>query len=169
MDLSKLLTQSDAPWTDALITHPDVHDAMILQEDYGSKESETTAIMTYVFQTYIITQMDETIAGIMEEIAIAEMVHHDKLGVMITQLGGNPVIGAKNGWWSGSYINYTRNIRDMLIHDIKSEQIAIENYKKTICKLNNDTIKEVIKRIILDEEVHIETFKVLLDYVTFWK
>ncbi len=169
MDLTKLLTKSDVPWPEAIITRPDLRDAMLLQEDYASKESETTAILTYVYQVYIIDQMDETIADIIEHIAIAEMIHHEKLGIMIAQLGGTPAIYSKNGWWSGSYINYTKNIRDMLIHDIKAEQEAIANYKRTILRLNNDSIKEVIQRIILDEELHIETFKALLDYVTFWK
>ncbi len=169
MDLTKLLTKSDAPWPEAEIAHPNINDAMLLQEDYASKDSETTAVMTYMYQVYIIHLMDETVADIIEHIAISEMQHHEKLGEMIAALGGNPVIGAKKGWWNGSYINYSKNIRDMLIHNIIIEQGAIDHYRYTISRLSNEGIKKVIERIILDEEVHIETFKALLDYVTFWK
>ncbi|NCA66561.1 MAG: bacterioferritin [Clostridia bacterium] len=169
MDFSKLLVRSDAEWPEAVIEHPNLKEAMLLQEDYAAKDSETTAIFTYSFQTYIIEPMDETLGHIFEEIAISEMTHHEKLGLMIVQLGGNPVIGARNGWWNGSYVNYTRNIRDMLVHNIKIEQAAIMHYRETISKLSNPSIKAVLERIILDEEIHIVTFKALLDYVTFWK
>lgn len=169
MDFKELLTKSDAPWPEPEITHPNTNDAMLLQEDYAAHLSETTAVMTYMYQAYIIHLMDDNIAEIIENIAISEMRHHEILGEMIATLGGNPVIGAKKGWWSGSYLNYTKNIRDMLIHNINIEQKAIEHYYFTISKLNNDSIKRVIERIILDEKIHIETFKALLDYVTFWK
>lgn len=52
-------------------------------------------------------------------------------------------------------VNYCKDVINMINIDIKSEQIAIENYKKTIRCVQNYSIRELIERIIMDEELHI--------------
>ena len=52
----------------------------------------------------------------------------------------------------------------MLLDNIKAEQAAIQNYRRTIAKLTNQSIIETVECIIADEEVHIATFAVLLKY-----
>lgn len=169
MDLKDLKTKSDLPYPKIDITTKNKSDAMLLMNDYAGKVSETTAVMQYMYQHYIIKQFDEEIADIMEEIAITEMHHHEMLGVSITELGGDPIISSLGPFWSGSYVAYSRKIKQMLLDDIESEEAAIRNYKKTIMCLTDEDLKKMIKRIILDEEVHIQTFKALLEYVSFWK
>lgn len=169
LDLKELKTKSDKVYPEIIITAPNPAEAALLQSDYAGTGSETTAIMTYIYQSYIIRLFDEDIADVLEKIAITEMHHHDILGTTIARLGGNPVIGADNRWWTGANVNYSVNLKDMLTENIKAEQAAIQNYRCTIAKLTNESIKETLECIIADEEVHIATFAILLKYLEFWK
>ena len=125
--------------------------------------------MTYIYQNYITRLYNEDVAEVLERIAITEMHHHDILGTTIARLGGNPVIGADNCWWTGANVNYAVNLKEMLLDNIKAEQAAIQNYRRTIAKLTNQSIIETVECIIADEEGHIATFAVLLKYLEFWK
>ena len=53
----------------------------------------------------------------------------------------------------------------MLEVDIRGEELAIVNYEKTILVLQNDSIKQLIERIIADEEQHIVVLNAMLDYL----
>lgn len=169
MDLKELKTRSDRKYPEIIVTAPNPFEAAVLQRDYAGRESETTAILTYIYQHYTTKPFNEDVANVLEKIAIVEMRHHDLLGTTIAQLGGNPIIGADGCWWTGANVSYAGNLREMLLGNIKAEQIAIQNYRKTIARISNDTIKEAIDCIISDEEVHIATFTVLLKYLEFWK
>ena len=43
-----------------------------------------------------------------------------------------------------------------------AEEAAIMNYERTILNLNEESVKMLLERIILDEEIHINIFKELL-------
>ena len=90
------------------------------------------------------------------------MGHHELLGKAIVKLGGDPIIGADYRYWNAGYINYTRDIKKMLLIDIADEENAIENYKKTIAALETDSIKGMIMCIIEEETGHIKILKEVL-------
>lgn len=94
-------------------------------------------------------------------IAITEMLHHKLLGETIYKLGGYPVMGART-YWNGSFANYTLSPQKYLRENVLAEQNAIMNYERTILNLSSDSVKMLLERIILDEEVHIKIFKQLL-------
>ena len=58
-----------------------------------------------------------------------------------------------------SHIKYHfNNVYDMLMFNIESEKKAIERYKETIKYTQNKSIKDLLERIILDEQTHLEIF-----------
>ena len=120
MDIKELKTKSDRVYPEIVINAPNPAEAAVLQSDYAGKGSETTAIMTYIYQNYITRLYNEDVAEVLERIAITEMHHHDILGTTIARLGGNPVIGADNCWWTGANVNYAVNLKEMLLDNIKS-------------------------------------------------
>lgn len=97
----------------------------------------------------------------MKEVAIVEMHHHEMLGKAIYALGGYPVMGART-WWNGSFANYTLDPRKYLLENIRGEKNAIVNYERTILNLTDESVKTLLARIIIDEEIHIKVFKDLL-------
>ena len=70
-------------------------------------------------------------------------------------------MGART-YWNGSFVNYTLDPKRYLSENILAEQNAIMNYERTILNLSTDSVKMLLERIILDEEIHIKIFKQLL-------
>ncbi len=158
MDLSKYA--SDLPYPEIEV-EPNVAEAKLLMPLYAGAVSELTAILTYTFQQYVTPKHPE-IVETLEGIAITEMRHHELLGKTIFKLGGYPVMGARN-YWNGSLVNYTLNPRKYLRENIVAEENTIANYERTILSLSTDSVKLLLERIILDEEIHVRLFKELLD------
>lgn len=165
MDFVDLKVTADLPYPETVIPYKNPLEAKKLMNDYGGRDSETTAIMQYIYQAYMLHESEPEVAKKLEEIAVVEMHHHESLGETIAQLGGFPVIGGKNSFWNGSYVNYINDPIKMLEIDIHGEDLAIANYEKTILVLQNDSIKQLIERIIADEEQHIIVLKAMLDYL----
>ena len=169
MDINQLKTQAEGDYLFPTEIFKNAQDAYLLQNDYAGRGSETTAIMTYAYQSYLIRPHNEEVATIMEKIGIVEMHHHEILARLILATGGNPMIGAKGEFWTGANVDYATNLKNMLINDIAAEKRAIEGYEYTIDNLNNKSIVPVIERIIADEKVHIETLEALLTAFEFWQ
>lgn len=137
-----------------------VAESKMLMPSYAGSASELSHVMTYVFQSYVTERYPE-IAKAMKEVAIVEMHHHEMLGKAIYALGGYPVMGART-WWNGSFANYTLDPRKYLLENIRGEKNAIVNYERTILNLTDESVKTLLARIIIDEEIHIKVFKDLL-------
>ena len=73
MDIKELKTKSERVYPEIVINAPNPAEAAVLQSDYAGKGSETTAIMTYIYQNYITRLYNEDVADVLERIAITEM------------------------------------------------------------------------------------------------
>lgn len=51
----------------------------------------------------------------------------------------------------------------MLMDDINGERDAIRSYERMLCKLCNEQAGAVISRILLDEKLHLDTLKCMLE------
>lgn len=159
MDLTKLSSELAYP---KLVVERNLADSRLLMPSYGGNASEITAIMTYSFQHFIcpVKEIAETMLGI----SAVEMKHMELLGEAITELGGYPIIGGRT-YWNGSYVNYTLDTKKFLRQNILAEETAILGYERTILNLNQDSLKQLLERIIIDEEIHIKIFKELLQTI----
>ncbi len=142
-------------------TTNDLRLAKMLLPSYAGIGSETTAVMTYCYQVYISPKYAK-IQDALEHIAVVEMKHHEILGKLIYALGGYPIIGARQ-YWNGAMANYTLNPKKFLKENIEAEKAAIRNYEQTILNTDNENVKTILSRIILDEELHIKIFETLLN------
>ena len=100
-------------------------------------------------------------------IAMAEMMHLQKLGELIVLLGGNINFVAKyrNGgakMWTPEYLQIPENLKNMLLADIESEKAAIAQYEAHIKMIKDDCVNAVLARIIRDEEYHIMLLRTML-------
>ena len=139
--------------------------AKLLQEDYAGAVSELTAITQYIYGDTVLAEKYKEISNTLICIAIAEMKHLDMLADTIFMLGGNPKFlvhdckKPKN--WTPDYINYQMSMCNILLTNIQAEKSAIAQYKIHICKIDNEQIRELLTRIIMDEELHIEVLSEL--------
>lgn len=51
----------------------------------------------------------------------------------------------------------------MIMDDIQGEMNAIAEYKKMLFVLKNEDVAAIIQRIIIDEQLHLETLKNMLN------
>ena len=152
------------PYPKIKVEKKDKKIALMLLNSYAGEISEDTAIHDYIFQMMMLNYPEYK--SILKGIAIVEMHHLEILGNLIYALGITPVFGKIKDdalqWFNGSFVNYSDNFTYVLQHNIYEEQMTINQYQKIIKTTTDANIKEILNRIILDEELHIEIFSKML-------
>ena len=155
-----------SPYPEIMVEEKNNDYAYLLLEDYAGVTSELSAICLYVYQHIINEDTNELFAKMLKGIFISEMRHLEMLGNTIRLLGVKPIYKTITNNelkpWNSNYVNYEINIEEQLLINIENEEKAITQYKKHIELISDKYIKELLKRIILDEEKHIECFNNLL-------
>lgn len=155
------------PYPEIRVQSRNTNYAALLSNDYAGQISEMSAVSQYMYQ-HLVTE-NEKISETVECISIVEMMHFEMLGELIYKLGGNPKIAAQNNcacrYWTSQYIDYCPDAKYYLKTNIENEEKAIANYMKRIEQINDCYIREILERIILDEEHHIKIFSQLLNEV----
>jgi bacterioferritin len=153
---------AEVPYPSIRVMGPNKYYAEILKDDYAGKISEFSAISQYLYGDFISNNNKE-ISKLFENVAIIEMLHLEILADLIMQLGEDPIYTGgytdSNRYWNSSYVFYGNNIKDQLEFSIKIEKEAINAYLKSIELIKDKYIVEILRRIILDEEVHIKLFE----------
>lgn len=151
------------------VLKPNLYYANLLIDDYAGVISEFTAISQYLYHYFFFKDIDKELGELLENVSITEMLHMEILASTIKKLGGNPLIRGSystcNNFWNGSFIYYGKHLCERLKADIDSEYKAIDEYQKHICMINDPYVQKILRRIILDEKVHIKLFnKALLKF-----
>ncbi len=157
----------DLPYPPVKVMGKNREYADMLSVDYCGFVSELSAITQYINNENRLScencPMAKTILGI----AMAEMMHLQKLGELIYLLGGKVDFVARpcNGrprMWTPEYLNIPEDTKKMLTADIEAESDAIRQYEMHMKMINDNCVNAVLSRIILDEEYHIMLLKTLM-------
>lgn len=145
--------------------------AELLHIDYCGAVSELSAITQYINNENRLSYEKCPIAKTLLGIAMAEMMHLQKLGELICLLGGKLDFSARHRdgrqyMWSPQYLTIPENARKMLLADIESEKAAIRQYQMHIKAIQDDCVNAVLARIIKDEEYHIMLLQSLLQEIS---
>lgn len=157
--------EKDTPYPTVRVEKQNIEYANILRQDYAGEVSEDTAVHQYLYQSILKKGTYPEFSDMMEKIAIQEMIHLKLLGETITLLGSEPTFEVKDANllecvpWSASYVNFTNDLKKMLKDNIIAEKDAIRNYKLHRLIINDTYIRELLNRIIEDEEEHIRIFE----------
>lgn len=144
---------------------PNIEYAKILLQDYAGTISEDTAVHLYMYQNFLQSGKWDKFAEEIERIAIVEMHHLKWLGETILKLGLNPIFATINStnnnttYWNSENVDYTDDIKKMLLTDIRAETLAIKQYELHKEIINDKYIKALIDRIIQDEKEHLKIFE----------
>ncbi len=141
--------------------------ANLLSVDYCGSVSELSAITQYINNENRISGERCSLAKTLLGIALAEMMHLQKLGELISLLGGTVDFVAKgqNGrgrMWTPEYLAIPEHAKSMLLADIEAEKAAIKQYKMHMGQIRDKRVNAVLARIIQDEEYHIMVLGILL-------
>lgn len=155
------------PYPPIQISEKNQNYADLLSVDYCGQVSEMSAIMQYINHENRLSYEKCPLAKTILEIAMAEMIHLQKLGELIDLLGGKVCFVArrtdgKQQMWTPVYLKTPENARKMIWANIEDEKAAIHQYRMHIKMIKDVHVNVVLERIIKDEEYHIMLLKELM-------
>lgn len=158
---------ADLPYPPVRVERTDPGCAALLSADYCGATSELSAITQYINNENRLSGKNCALARTLLGIAIAEMMHLQKLGELICLLGGTPdysetACGGRKRMWTPECLVLPDRVEEMLLADLEAERSAIEQYKMHIRAIKDECVNDVLRRIILDEEYHIMLLEALL-------
>ncbi len=178
MDNKKVITDScdfrgvtpimmDLPYPAIQVEERNPAYANLLSIDYCGAVSEMTAISQYINNENKMSCEKCPLAKTILGIAMAEMIHLQKLGQLIVLLGGNIDFSAKfqNGrqkMWTPEYASIPNHVERMILSDIDAEKDAINQYRMHMKVVKDSCVNAVLSRIVKDEEYHIMILEALL-------
>lgn len=153
------------PYPKVTVNRPNRKYARILLKVYAGRTSEFTATSQYVYQNILLEEENPEVAAQILCIAVVEMRHMDMLGDVIRQLGELPRLGNYIGdsfvYWTAKNVYFNTVLKNILLKNISDEKKAIADYERAIALIDDPEIDALIKRIIMDEEKHIDIFSAL--------
>ncbi len=147
----------DVPYPEVVVTGPNPQWAALLSGIMAGKGSETTAIAQYGTHRFFTGAWPDIYTAY-QYIAFVEMTHFSLLGHLVLRLGTNPKMFSYEDmrWWSGADPEYHQAIRPILESDMEGERGAIAHYTRLIGEIPDESIRALLRRIILDEQRHLE-------------
>lgn len=156
----------ELPYPPLEVTAKNPSYAELLTVDYCGVVSELSSVAQYINNENRLACEKCSIAKTLLGMAICEMIHMQKLGVLITLLGGNISYTAngRNGRptvWTPSSLNLPSVCSEMLEADIETEISVINQYEMHISWIQDERVNAVLRRMIQDEEYHIMMLRTL--------
>ncbi|MCX9085149.1 MAG: ferritin-like domain-containing protein [Candidatus Methanoperedens sp.] len=120
---------------------------------------EIQVSVQYMWQHIMVMGMKSPeVKDLFQDIAVDEMKHAEKIAERLFYLGGIPTTKPTPIVVGGS-------LEDMVKHDLKAEEEAIEMYRKIIAiaaQREDSTTRLLFEEILTDEEEHKHLFTILL-------
>ncbi len=150
----------DLPYPPIQVREKNQAYANLLSIDYCGAVSELSAITQYINNENCLSCENCSISKTILGIAMAEMMHLQKIGELISLLGGTIDYVAKyqNGrqrMWTPEYLTLSNSAEKMLLEDIEAEKAAIKQYRLHMSMIKDECVNMVLARIIKDEEYYI--------------
>ena len=157
---------ADLPYPPIQVREKNPSYANLLSIDYCGSVSELSAITQYINNENRLSCEKCPMARTLLGIAMAEMMHLQKLGELIVLLGGKIDFTAKfrdgkRKMWTPEYLNIPGNVQKMLMADIEAERAAISQYEAHMRVIEDCHVNAVLARIIQDEEYHIMLLNIM--------
>ena len=126
----------------------------IVQDLYCGKEGEFTSFLQFTYQNNILLPFGNDYHRLFSTIATEEALHCSVLAELILSLGGDPVYADNQGrWFGGRWIDYVKDVKQMLSLNIEMKEKIIIDYKTAISKIDDMAIKQILTAILKDEEI----------------
>ena len=142
------------------IPEPTFTYATWLYEAYAGKDSELTAITTYLYQAVLLDRPE--FDALFRPIAYDEMRHLEKLALSLRYLGVDPKYGAFSSghWveWRAHFVNYTSDLCAMLDSNIADEAEGHRHYLELAQNIPIPEIQCLLTEMAADEERHYQQF-----------
>lgn len=137
----------------------------MIRNSFTGRESALTAMMTYLYQSMRFGECAEDLRETLWAISVCKMYHMRLLGELLISLGGDPKFfycsppnAASGSWWAAqpNIVTYSKNLGDALKAGISAEKAVIEEHNNIINYVDDEGLRALLKRIVLDEEYHLK-------------
>ena len=152
------------PYPPIKVSRKNPYYAEMLYPAIRAQESEMTAITTYLYQHWILSDRFSDLGKTLMAISKVEMFHLYTIGELITMLGGDHRL-ANNACecWNADAIDYCQEVHHILAANIASEEGAAAFYQQTAKEIKDPCVSAVLNRLALDEILHVQIFREFLE------
>lgn len=155
------------PYPPLQVAVPNPRYARAMLDNIGGSNSEMTAVASYFYDQLVLQERYPEIAAIYRQIDQVEMHHLDIFGQLARQLGAEPRLwtrlGKKYQYWTPAYSSYGAELPILLKNSISTELAAIEKYQYQAAHLGDPALQDILDRIVVDEQRHVEIFRLLYE------
>lgn len=167
MDKEKIAFTHDGPYPPIEVHCRNSLYAREMLDNIGGSNSEMSAVCLYFYNNLVTDTMYQDISYIFHRISIVEMHHLEIFGKLAQCLGEDPRLWTWNRgcrtYWSPSYDNYPKDLCRLMHNALSGELAAIEKYRCQAQCIEDGCIVANLKRIIEDEEVHVQIFRKIIE------
>lgn len=161
----KAMCECDAPYPEIRVECKNPSYARLLSLAYAGPDSELTAVLLYVYGRNMAKgKSPQVLSDVFRHVAAVEMRHIQMLGELIVLLGGEPRFSGPNRrvGVNTAMLGYACEPCQMIKNAVAGEENAIRLYNDLIRNIGDKCVRDVLKRIIMDEEQHLKLFRELL-------
>lgn len=166
IDRETLRFASDKPYPPVEVTCQNCTYAKWMLDNLGGSHSEMSTISLYFYNNLMTNEKYGDVAYIFHKTSIVEMHHLSIFGQLALLLGESPRLWTCNRrrkmYWTPGYNHYSTTLEDLLTTALNGERAAVEKYEKQICMIDDPCISDNLKRIVLDEKIHVELIEMMM-------
>ena len=160
--IQPLIVDTPYPTIDDVVK--DYKTAKIISEGYARSHSELSSSLQYLYFSFNFYRLKDTKSyNLIESIRLAEQKHLQMLGKLLIQLGIDPIFTElppfKCDYFTTANLTYSKTATKMIKDAILLEMTQIAEYKAMLMQIENESVKKVLERIVLDEELHLSHLK----------
>lgn len=167
MEMNSSKCAHNSPYPEITVSGRDRRYAEAMLSNIGSANSEMSAVSHYFYNALITEEKLPNVAECFSSISSVEMHHLEIFSKLAMQLGADPRLWSYSRsrpvYWSPGYNKYPTSTRLMVEISLRSEEEAIAKYREQAAWIEDLNIVAILKRIILDELVHVQIFKNILN------
>lgn len=138
----------------------------MMLDNMGGQHSEMSTVSIYLYNNLLIDE-DDRLSGIFKKVSIVEMQHLHIFGQIARLMGEHPRLWTHQGnqmrYWTPMYNHYELELKPLLRSSAEREKMTVQKYQAQCDKIQDTYIKECLKRIIIDEELHVKLFESLYE------
>lgn len=155
-----------SPYPPLQIERPNPAYAAEMLSNIGACSSEMSTISLYIYNSTILSEVNKDFAQIFHKISMVEMRHLNTFAQLAHMLGADPRLWTCSGkrpcYWSPACNRYPIQTDAMLKNALCGEQDAILKYRQQAEQICDAYISDLLHRIILDEQVHVQILQEMI-------
>ena len=160
----KKSVEMDLPYPSMDGVVKDLKSAAIIAPAYDGGHGELKLLLQYIYHYLNFKSLgDKESSDLVMEILATEINHFILLGELIYKLGAAGIVAKMPprgyNYCTSAGVTYSKTPIKMLIDDVSSEILSVNQYEKMVREIKNPAVTAIIERILMDEKLHIKLLK----------